>query len=476
MYELLSKRDIEKINAASFEVLEKTGVLVERDRVLDLLEGSGAKVNREKKIAKIPESLVKNCLDKVPSSFELYSRNGKKYVIGGDNLVISSGAGATWILDLETGEPRPATRKDVEETSRLTDALEHFDMCMATAIPQDVKSTVVDVMSAEAMMKNTGKPYFLAPADGEQARYIIEMAAALTGGIDELSKKPLLLGVASPTSPLRHAGHDLDIINEFTKHKIPITILNCAITGATAPITLAGTLVTTFAEVFSMTVVAELMNSGTPVILGYCPVLIDMKTANATFGGPECALISAAATQIVRYYNLPSWTCASEVDAILPDAQAGYETVWKTLLPLITGVNVISGTGHLGAAAGGSYEKLVIDDEIIGAIKRILQGIEVTDKTLAVDIINAVGSKGHYLAQKHSREHVRKELWFPKISNKSNVEEWNKNRMDLWERAKDEVVEILRTHRPEPLDREIEERIRSLAEEAERTIKGKSEE
>jgi trimethylamine--corrinoid protein Co-methyltransferase len=474
VYELISIEDIVKIDAAAMEVLEKTGILVENDEILDLLENSGAKIDKNKSIAKLPESLVRKSLEKAPEGFEMYSRTGKMHVIGGDNLVISSGAGATWMLDLESGEPRPATRKDVEETSRLTDALENYDLCMATAIPQDVKETVVDVVAAEAMMINTSKPYFMAPGDGEQARYIIEMAAAISGGMDELAQKPILLGIASPNSPLRLARHDLDVIRQFVKHRLPITILNCTLSGATSPVTLAGTLVQTFAEILSMTVVAQLLNPGNPVILGFCPACIDMKTANATFGCPENALVSVSGTQMLHYYNLPSWCCASEVDAILPDAQAGYETVWNTLLPLIAGMNVISGTGHLGAAAGGSFEKLVIDNEILGGIKRILRGVEINSETLAVDIINSIGPGGHYLAHKHSREHLRNERWFPKISYKSNVEEWKKNRVDLWKQAKNEVMEILSTHQPEPLDKEIEERIKNITKEAERNIAGTS--
>jgi trimethylamine--corrinoid protein Co-methyltransferase len=454
LYTLISKEDIERIHSATIEVLEKTGVLIGNEKILDLLDDAGAQVDKKRNIAKIPESLVTACLQKVPDSFNLYSRTGEKHVIGGESLIIASGAGATWMLDLETGEPRPATKKDVEETSRLTDALEHFDLCMATAIPQDVNSTVVDVMAAEAMMINTRKPYFVAPGNGKQARQIIEMAAVIAGGMDELKKKPILLGVASPNSPLRLASHDLDVVSEFAKYKLPITILNCAISGATSPVTLAGTLVTTFAEILSMTVVAELINPGNPVLLGFCPVCIDMRTANAAFGCPENALVSVAGTQILRYYNVPSWTCASEVDAIVPDAQAGYETVWKTLLPIMAGVNVISGTGHLGAAAGGSFEKLVMDNEIIGAIKRILKGIEVTDKTLAVDIINAVGPGGHYLAQKYTREHLKNEIWFPTISYKSNVEEWKEEKGDLRKTAREKAVEILRTHYPKRLEKE----------------------
>ena len=470
MYELISKKDIMKIDAATMEVLERTGVLVERGAVLHLLENAGAMVDKKKMIAKFPESLVRKSLGKAPESFYLFSRTGEKHTIGGANLVVSSGAGASWMLDLGTGEPRPATRRDVEETSRLTDALEHFDMCMAACIPQDVKSAVVDVMAAEAMMNNTSKPYFMAPGDGAQAHYIIEMAAAVSGGMDALAKRPILLGVASPNSPLRLAGHDLDVVNEFAKQRVPITILNCALSGATSPVTLAGTLVTTFAEIISLTVVAELINPGTPVVLGFCPACIDMRTANAAFGCPENALVSVAGTQILRYYNLPSWCCASEVDAILPDAQAGYETVWKTLLPLMAGMNVISGTGHLGAAAGASHEKLVMDNEIMGAIRRILKGIEVTDETLAVDIIDEVGPGGHYLSQKHSRDHLRNERWFPKVSYRSNVEEWKKHRGDFWKNAREQTIRILETHKPVPLDGDIARRVNDLAREAERTL------
>jgi trimethylamine--corrinoid protein Co-methyltransferase len=469
VYELISKESIKKIDAAAMEVLEKTGVLVENDDILSLLENSGAKIDKRTRIAKLPESLVKKCLAKAPRSFELYSRKGEKLVIGGDNLVICSGGGAIWMLDLDTGEPRPTTKKDVAETSRLTDALEHFDICSATGIPQDVKSTVVDVMAAEAMMINTSKPYLMAPADGEQARYIIEMAAVISGGMERLAQKPLLLGVASPNSPLRLASHDLDVVIEFANHKLPITILNCTISGATSPITVAGTLVQTFAEIFSMAAVVQLMNPGNPLLLGFCPACIDMKTAYATFGCPENALVSAAGTQMLRYYNLPSWCCASEVDAILPDAQAGYETVWNTLLSLISGMNVVSGTGHLGAA-GGSFEMLVIDNEIFGGIKRILKGVEVTRETLAVDVIDTVGPGGHYLAHKHTREHLRNERWFPKISYKSNLEEWKKNKVDLWGMAKKEAVEILRAHQPEPLPGDIEEKIKDIAKKAEQNI------
>ena len=136
----------------------------------------------------------------------------------------------------------------------------------------------------------------------------------------------------------------------------------------------------------------------------------------------------------------------------------------------MAGMNVISGTGHLGAAAGASHEKLVMDNEIMGAIRRILKGIEVTDETLAVDIIDEVGPGGHYLSQKHSRDHLRNERWFPKVSYRSNVEEWKKHRGDFWKNAREQTIRILETHKPVPLDGDIARRVNDLAREAERTL------
>ena len=469
MYELMSREEISRVDAAAMEVLEKTGVLVEHDDILNLLENAGARIDRGRRIARLSEPLVRESLTKAPSSFKLYSRTGEEHVIGENNLFVSSGGGAIWMLDLDTGEPRPTTKKDIEDTSRVTDALEHFDLCSPTGIPQDVKPTVVDVMAAEAMMIHTVKPYLIAPADGEQARYIIEMAEAVSGGVENLMGKPLLLGIVSPNSPLRLARHDLDVVSEFANHKLPITILNCTISGATSPVTVAGTLVQTFAEILSMATVVQLINPGNPLLLGLCPACIDMKTAYATFGCPENALVTAAGTQMLRYYKLPSWCCAAEVDSILPDAQAGFESVWNTLLSVITGMNVISGTGHLGAA-GGSLEKLVIDNEILGGIKRIRKGVEVTGETLSVDVIDAVGPGGQFLSHRHSREHLRNERWFPDISYKSNLEEWKKNRVTLWGMAKKRAMEILRTHQVEPLPEDTEEKIKGIAKRAESHI------
>jgi trimethylamine--corrinoid protein Co-methyltransferase len=469
-YEPLSKNDTERIHTTTMEILERTGVLIEDDVVLEMIEKAGAKVDKKRKIAKVPEYVIKEGIKKVPRSFVLHSRDGKTIRIGGNTTVISSGAGASWVMDLKSGEPRPATKKDVIELTRLNDVLESTELCMSPII-QDVEPSLVDVHSAEAMFCNTTKPPWVCPGDGNQARYIIEMASIVAGGMEELQKNPVFLGLASPNSPLRLASHDLDVTREFTTHKLPMALINCPNNGATAPISVAGTIVQTLAECLSLTLVAELFNPGNPVVIGPSPPVLDMKTANSCFGAPECALVTAGSAQMMRHYGIPSYSSITSSDSIVIDAQTGWEIAWTAQLPMMGRVNLVNGVGLIDACAGMSLEKLVIDNEVFGGLRRILQGIEVSDATLATEVIQKVGPGGHYLAQKHTRELLSKERWVPRISNRLPLQEWKKQKIDLWQRARQEAMDILRTHQPQPLDKVKQEAIKNLVNEAEKKAK-----
>jgi trimethylamine--corrinoid protein Co-methyltransferase len=171
---------------------------------------------------------------------------------------------------------------------------------------------------------------------------------------------------------------------------------------------------------------------------------------------------------MMRYYGIPSFASITSSDSNVIDAQAGIEIAWTAQLPMMAGINLVVGIGLIGACVGMSYEKIVIDNEVFGGLRRMLRGIEVSDESLAVDVIEAVGPGGHFLSQKNTRERLVKERWFPKIFNRLGVEEWKKERLDLWQRARKEVKEILRTHQPEPLEKDKEEKVRNIVKEAER--------
>jgi trimethylamine--corrinoid protein Co-methyltransferase len=337
-------------------------------------------------------------------------------------------------------------------------------------IIQDVEPSLVDVHSAEAMFCNSTKPPWVCPGDGNQARQIIEMASIIAGGRDELQNHPVFLGLASPNSPLRLASHDLDVTREFTTANLPIALINCPNNGATSPISIAGTIVQTMAECLSLILVAQLFNPGNPVVSGPSPAVLDMRTANSCFGTPEGALVAAGSAQMMRYYSIPSYTSITSSESIVIDAQTGWEIAWTAQLPMLAGVSLVNGVGLIDACAGMSHEKLVIDNEVFGGLRRILRGIEVTDTTLAPDVIEKVGPGGHYLSQRHTRDLMNKERWFPKISNRLPLQEWKKERVDLWQRARQQAMEILRTHRPEPLEKKKEEDVRRLVREAEKQI------
>jgi trimethylamine--corrinoid protein Co-methyltransferase len=469
LFSLLNSDEVYRIHMATMEVLERVGILVENGETLDLLASAGAKVDKQKGRARIPEYLIKEACSRAPSSFDIYTRDMKKVRIGPGKTTISFGAGATYVLDLKTGDPRPATKNDVEQLTRLTDAMEHIELCMSPII-QDVTRSLVDVHSAEAMMCNSTKPPWVCPGDARQARYIIEMASAIAGGLGELQTKPIILGLASPNSPLRLASHDLQVAREFVSRKLPITFINCPNNGATSLISIAGTIVQTLAECLSMVLVAQLMNPGNPVAAGPSPPITDMRTATACFGAPECALVTAGSAEMMRYYNIPSYASITSSDSIGIDAQTGYEIAWTAQLPMMAGVNLVNGIGLMGFCEISSYEKVVIDNEVFGGLRRILRGIEVSDASLAVDAIEAVGPAGHYLSQKHTREQLLKERWFPKISNRLSIAEWKKEKVDLWQRARKEVMNILATHQPNPLEKEKRERIREIVNEAERAV------
>jgi trimethylamine--corrinoid protein Co-methyltransferase len=370
-------------------------------------------------------------------------------------------------MDLTTGDAHPATKQDVVELTRLNDALENTNLCMSPII-QNVEPSLVDVHSAEAMFCNTTKPPWVCPGDGNQARYIIEMATIVADGLERLQENPIFLGLASPNSPLRLAHNDLDITKEFTTRKLPMAIINCPNNGATSPISIAGTIVQTLAECLSLTLVAQLFNPGNPVVIGPSPPVMDMKTANSCFGAPECALVTAGSAQMMRYHGIPSYASITSSESIVIDAQTGWEIAWTAQLPMMAGINLVNGIGLIDACRGMSHEKLVIDNEVFGGLRRILSGIEVSDATLAADVIEKVGPGGHYLAQKHTKELMSRERWLPKISNRQPYQTWKEKKMDMWKRARQEAMEILHTHRPEPIDREKEAAIRSLVNDAEK--------
>ncbi len=424
--EFLTKGQLSEIHHATLHVLEHTGISVELEEALKLLDELGAVVDYREKRVRIPPSLVEEALKKTPSSFVMYARDPEfNLPIENDRVHLLEGGLPLHTLDLD-GNHRLSTLKDVADFTRLYDALENVDMLAAGVFPSDIPETVHHAHVYLTKLENTGKVCFYAyfARGGIVARDLIEMASIVAGSLDSLRKKPLIMGWENPISPLAHGRTQTEMVLEFARHGLPIHIGPAVQSGSTGPISLAGVLVQQNAEILSGVVIAQSVSEpgrNSPIVYGAVPALTDMRQGTTVYGSAESALMNVASYQLARYYGIPCRGNGGVTESKIPDMQAGYESAITLLMAALGGANLIMNAtgGSLEPGVGAmSFEKAVIDDEIAGMVARILRGIEVSDETLAVEIMDNVGPLGHYFTQEHTRMLFEREHRVPKISDR----------------------------------------------------------
>jgi len=457
-FSVLSSDQIYDIHMATLEVLEKTGVLVKEENALKLLGDSGAVVDYETKRVHISQYLVEEAIQRAPKSIKLCGRDPKNNLrVEGNRSYFGLGGSGIYMLDPDTYQRRTATLQDLVDSTRLADSLENIDFLMGLIIPQDVDQSIWDRYSALIKLQNTTKHCFTGALGEEGARDVIKMASHVAGGERELEKNPLFSFILCTVSPLTHDARNTETAMELARHKAPIIFACESISGGTAPVTLGGTLVLQNAEVLSANVIAQLTNPGTPVIYGAVSSPMDMRNGSIVMGVPEVALLGVAVTQLAQYYGIPLYSMAGISDSKIPDAQAAYEKSLQQVLVGLTGGNLIhNAAGMLDKMITGSLEQMVIDDEIIEMVKRIMRGIEINTDTLATDVIDKVGPGGNFLGEKHTRKHYQSEHDLSTLSDRLTREAWEKKgSKDVVQRAKEVVSQRLENHTVKPLDRDI---------------------
>ncbi|TET08784.1 MAG: hypothetical protein E3J86_09915 [Candidatus Thorarchaeota archaeon] len=471
MYKLLNRDEISAIHSASMEVLERVGVVIQHDKALKILAEAGAAIDFTAKVARIPEYLVHDALQKCPRKHRLIARNPKHSIVIGDgNSYFTNGFGAHYTLDLNTGERRLSTLKDLEEFTLLADFFPAVDYVKPNILPQDISKTAWELEIALAMFTNTEKhisPVALTPAGW---RDVIEMAKIYSGGEEEFVKNPAIIDTGfNNVPPLKYTPEIIDMILECANYRIPFDISTGLLSSASGPVTLAGSIVQGIAENHSIVVLTQLAGPGTPMIWGSCATMLDQRYGTAAYGSPENGLIHAAFCQMAHHYGLPYYGAAGVVDSKVPDQQAAYENTMNALLAAVSGADVVHDGvyGIVEAGVTASYEMFAISNAICGAIRRISKGIQVTPETLAVDLIETVGHERNHLntpeALRFTKKHLLEEQWYPMISNRTSRPEWEKRgSKTIEEVAREKVKEILSTHKIEPLDKDIETAMRSL--------------
>lgn len=309
---ILTEDELQDIHLGTMELLEQTGISVENEEALELLQSGGAKVNRETKMVRIPSYLVEDCLHSAPSKVVLYGRNPKHdLVLSSTRVHFTNFSEGVKVIDPYTGVQREPVKKDLEDAARVIDYLEDVDFCEKALGAHDVNQALVPLHNAEAFLPNTAKHCAFGPGNGKLLKKIVQMGEAIAGGEEKFNQRPMISFTTCPVSPLRLIDDCCEIIMESARAGTVCNILSMALAGATAPVTLAGALVTHNAEILGGITLHQLARKGAPVIYGSSTTAMDLKTGTASVGTPEAALVSGAVACLARYYKIPSYVGGS---------------------------------------------------------------------------------------------------------------------------------------------------------------------
>jgi trimethylamine--corrinoid protein Co-methyltransferase len=466
-YKPLKDEDVQRIHEASLAVLEQTGIEVMPSECQEIFREAGARVDDKNNRVFIPRSMVEDALAKAPHEVVLCGRDPQHdLVLGGSRVYMGTGGAAVKVLDLETHHARESTLADVAQIGRLVDALDNIHFYLRACVARDIPIKLLDINTYYAAITNTTKHVTVNCFSVESLQDVLEMATMIAGSRPALHERPIVSITACWTvSPLRYAPETVEILTEVVRQEIPVFLSSAPQSGATSPAALAGTLVQINAEELSGVVYTQLVNPGAPIVLGYVPSVADLRTGNFVGGAAEFAIMHAAASQLGQFYNLPVYNSSGLADSKVPDVQAGYEKGITGLAAALAGSNYIHhSAGLLESLLTVAYEQYVIDDDINGSIMRAVRGIEVSDETLSIDLIDQVcrpGGDGHYLGTQQSLSLMNTEYYYPHTGDRQRRDDWEANgALDMQERARHKAREILKSHRPQPIPAEIDLAIR----------------
>jgi len=307
VYKLLATQDLEAIHEATVKILEHTGLKVFGEEALEVYSAAGCSVDKRANIVRIPRQVLEDAVRSAPGEVLLAGRDPKYDVtLGGTNVTFTNFGTGVQIVDPVTQALRPTTKQDLADVARFCDALDEIDMFTIAVTAQDVPVKVKELHEAEAVFNNTSKHFGHDTQGAMGTRRFIEMGVAVAGGKDNLRQRPIISLGACPNSPLELHQSVTEIIIEGARAGIPVDILSMALAGGTSPVTLAGTLVVTNAEILGGIVLAQLVSKGAPVIYGSSTTIMDLIHMTSPVGAPEHGMFGVAVGQLGHFYNIPT--------------------------------------------------------------------------------------------------------------------------------------------------------------------------
>jgi trimethylamine--corrinoid protein Co-methyltransferase len=453
----LTEAQMTKIHDAAMNILSSVGVAFNEEESLDIFKKNGFKVDG--KTVFFSENKVRGALESAPQRFTLAARNQANSVeLGDDDFAFVPGYGAPFIITSD-GQKRDATMEDYDNFCKLVQTSKYIDMNGFMMVePSDIPSETAHLDMLLSSIVLCDKPFMGSPISKEGARDAIEMAGLVWGGKDKIKDTPVTVSLINSLSPLQFSEEMAGSLIELARYGQACVLASLAMAGASGPVELAGVLAMQNAEILAGLTLAQLVRPGVPIIYGSTSSPMDMRTGGLSIGAPELSMIVSCTAQMARFYSLPSRSGGGLTDANFPDAQAGIESAMALITAARNGINfILHACGILGAYVAMSYEKFIIDEELCGMVKKLIEPIEISDETIDLPTIEEVGIGGNYLTQPKTFELCRTAFFLPELMTVQDYDSWQSaggKRAD--ERASDLLNKRLANYEKPDIDPAIE--------------------
>ena len=459
-YHSLTDEQLDKLHQASLEILSRTGVLFYDEEALTLFKKAGATIS-DGNLVKIPSKMIDWAVSTAPQNIPIYDQTGRQtMLLGGYRSFFGVGSDCMHVYDLDTGKRRLAVLDDVIRGVRLVDALPDLDFVMSMFLPSDVLPEIYERRQMAVMLQESTKPIVFVGIEENSTVFAIEMASIAAGGMEELQRKPFIVNYVNTVSSFKHNQESVRRMLYAAERNIPTIYAPGNTPGVTSPITIAGSLAVGNAGQLAGLVLSQIKREGTPFLRsnpgGFA---MDMRSMVNLYTAPD---VGPYGWDMARYYGIPTFGAAGCSDSKIFDGQAAAEAAMTLFENAVNGVNLVHDVGYLDCAMTGSLELVSFCAEVIGWLRQYLKEFEISDETLALDLINEVGPEGHFLEAEHTLRHVR-ETWAPKIMDRLDYPRWeDSGSTTLQQRANRLVKDILDYHRAEPLSQNIIDKLEEI--------------
>lgn len=461
----LSDETVAQIIDEGYQLLQDPGIQVHNEEGLQLLAEAGAQVDFETQVAKIPEAIARRAMETRPSEFYLYNLDGEPVVhYGGDSVQFDPGSAALLLLDGETQRMRQPDTADFVRLIKLVEGLPQLDAQSTSMVPADVPIDIGDLYRLYLALNFMHKPIITGAFEKDTWWYMKDMLVAMAGSEAALAEKPIAVFDVCPSPPLLWSDITCQNMIDSARYNIPSELVSMPLTGATSPITVAGAVVQHTAECLSGVTICQLAKEGAPIVWGGSPAAFDMRQGTTPMGAVGTWMIDCAYTQVGKALGMPTHSYLGMTDAKVVDTQCGLESAGGAILAALAGVNMVSGAGMMAFENCQSLEKLVIDAEIIGMAKRLIQGIEVRDQPIAVDIMREVGHDAQFMGLDHTFKWFKEEDYIPStVIDRQEPEAWEASgALTSLDRARSRVEELVAAYQPTPVPEDLRSELRAI--------------